>query len=79
MERIRCNFCRKRIEKEYAENKTCPHCGGTSFTVYPNGDYEDLSERLNNGRHYLMGVEPKNLTVKDCLEAFGFSRNGLRG
>jgi len=79
MERIRCNHCNKRVEKEHEEVKRCPHCGGISFTVYPSGDYEDLSDRLNNGRHYLMEVEPRNLTVEDCLEAFGFSRNGLRG
>ena len=36
-----------------------------------------LSLRLDNGRSYLMGVKPENLTVEDCLEAFGFTRNGL--
>ena len=37
----------------------------------------ELSEQLQNGRHYLMGIEPKNLTVEDALEVFGFGRNGL--
>jgi hypothetical protein len=40
---------------------------------------QDLSDRLNNGRSYLMEVEPKKLTVEDCLDAFGFGRNGLGG
>jgi len=39
---------------------------------------DDSNERLQNGRHYLMGVEPKDLTVEDALEAFGFGRNGLK-
>jgi len=26
-----------------------------------------------------MGVGPIDLTVEDCLEAFGFGRNGLGG
>lgn len=33
--------------------------------------------RLQEGRHYLMGVNPKDLTVEDCLEAFGWTRDGL--
>ncbi len=33
---------------------------------------------LNAGRHYLMSVDPDNLTVEDALEAFGFDRNGDR-
>jgi hypothetical protein len=36
-----------------------------------------LAERLNVGRHYLMGVDPSKLTVEDALEAFGFGKNGL--
>jgi hypothetical protein len=40
---------------------------------------EKNNTRLDEGRHYLMGVEPGKLTVEDCLEAFGFSRNGLSG
>ena len=39
---------------------------------------DEDNERLQNGRHYLMGVEPKDLTVEDALEAFGFGRNGLK-
>lgn len=37
----------------------------------------ELSCRLQNGRDYLMGVNPADLTVEDALEAFGFGRNGL--
>ncbi len=33
---------------------------------------QDLADRLNNGRSYLMEVDPKKLTVEDCLDAFGF-------
>ncbi len=40
---------------------------------------QDNNDRLDNGRHYLMGVDPKKLTVEDCLENFGFSRDGLSG
>lgn len=40
---------------------------------------DDLSSKLDKGRHYLMGVEPKDLTVEDALEAFGYHRNGLGG
>ena len=38
-----------------------------------------LHERLQNGRDYLMQVEPDNITVEDSLESFGFGRNGLGG
>lgn len=37
----------------------------------------ELSNQLSEGRHYLMGVEPSELSVEDALEAFGFGRNGL--
>lgn len=37
----------------------------------------DLQQRLENGRHYLMGVQQNEITVEDALEAFGFGRNGL--
>jgi hypothetical protein len=36
-----------------------------------------LSDALNEGRHYLMGVDSDKITVEDSLEAFGFGRNGL--
>lgn len=38
---------------------------------------KELAEHRLNCRHYLMGVEPKNLTVEDCLESLGYGRNGL--
>lgn len=37
-----------------------------------------LGQRLDNGRDYLMTVDPKKLTVEDCFRAFGWSANGLR-
>ena len=38
---------------------------------------KEMFYRLEAGRHYLMGIEPKDLTVEDTLEAFGFGRDGL--
>jgi len=32
--------------------------------------------RLNNGQKYLIDVKPSQLTVKDCLLAFGFNEDG---
>lgn len=37
----------------------------------------DLNRRLLQGRHYLMGVEPKDLTVEDALVALGYTADGL--
>lgn len=34
-------------------------------------------ERLAQGRRYLMTVRPEALTVEDCLEAFGYTRDGF--
>ena len=34
-------------------------------------------QRLQDGRDYLMQVEPDEITVEDSLESFGFGRNGL--
>ena len=36
-----------------------------------------VNNRLTEGRRYLMSVHPKDLTVEDCLRAFGWSSNGL--
>lgn len=36
-----------------------------------------LSLRLDNGRHYLMSTDREDLTVENCLEAFGYTKNGL--
>lgn len=36
-----------------------------------------LSSRLNNGRDYLMSVNSSEITVEDCLEAFGWNKNGI--
>ena len=33
--------------------------------------------RLDNGRSYLMDIEKEKFSIEDCLEAFGFKRNGL--
>ncbi len=40
-------------------------------------DAKELNKRLENGRHYLMGVARTEFSIEDCLEAFGYSRNGL--
>lgn len=37
----------------------------------------ELDGQLQNGRHYLMSVQPINLTVESALEAFGFGRDGM--
>lgn len=37
----------------------------------------DLYARLDKGKHYLMGIEPKDFNAGDALEAFGFTRDGL--
>jgi len=34
-------------------------------------------DRLMAGRDYLMKVNPENLTVEDCFEAFGWTRDGF--
>ncbi len=36
-----------------------------------------FAERLGDGRNYLMSVSPKDLTVEDCLKAFGWKSNGI--
>jgi len=38
---------------------------------------KNYGERLSAGRDFLMTQDPKYLTVEDCLEAFGFTRDGL--
>lgn len=37
----------------------------------------ELLNRLNTGRDYLMTTSNEDLLVEDALEAFGFGRNGL--
>lgn len=37
---------------------------------------EDIKLR-EQCRHYLMSVDPKDLTVEDCLEYLGYGRDGL--
>jgi len=34
-------------------------------------------KRLRDGRHYLMGVEPNEITPEKSLEAFGWDRTGI--
>lgn len=36
-----------------------------------------LGLMLDNGRHYLMSTTPENITIEDCLEAFGFTKEGF--
>jgi len=38
---------------------------------------DQYRKRLNAGRDFLMTQDPKYLTIEDCLEAFGFTRDGL--
>src|SRR5690606_21883237 len=62
---------------------TCDVCNGNKIIKrLKEEDIErirELSERLDKGRDYLMTVKPSELTVEDCLEAFGYNRNGLEG
>ena len=39
-------------------------------------DNDKLCERLRAGRDYLMSVEPDQITISDCFEAFGFGSDG---
>ncbi len=49
--------------------------------IYDNliSDAAKSHQRLQNGRDYLMQVEPNDITVEDSLKSFGFGRNGLGG
>ena len=38
---------------------------------------DEYARRLSSGRDYLMQVQPEDLTVGDCLEAFGWNKNGI--
>lgn len=40
--------------------------------------YSKTLERLQDGRDYLMSVNPNEITVEDCLVAFGWNRCGLK-
>lgn len=40
-------------------------------------DSAQAYQKLQEGRDYLMQVEPEDITVEDALESFGFGRNGL--
>lgn len=39
--------------------------------------YSELAKQRDECRHYLMGVQPSELTVEDALESLGYGRNGL--
>lgn len=39
---------------------------------------QELNARIEECRHYLMGVSEDEITVGDALESLGFGRNGLR-
>ena len=38
---------------------------------------KQLTNDLHNGRDYLMTVQPQDLTVEDCLIAFGWNSDGF--
>ena len=72
------------VENQYnytlIENDKLSNSGGNagySEGVSQPGAVAEMNNQLENGRHYLMSVQPKDLTVEDALEAFGFGRNGL--
>lgn len=37
----------------------------------------ELQQRLEEGRDYLMSASAESINAEDALEAFGFGRNGL--
>jgi hypothetical protein len=39
--------------------------------------FNDPQDRLDKGRDYLMQVQPKDLTIEDCLAAFGWNENNI--
>lgn len=69
----------KRIDQIKAWLADVPN-GPSAIEFFEELDDEnyELHERLQEGRDYLMSVEPSDLTVEDALEALGFERNGLR-
>ncbi len=38
---------------------------------------QELNRRLYEGRHYLMGVRPEEITPQSALIAFGYDEKGL--
>lgn len=50
------------------------YCLWEESETAPNSDY---AKRLQSGRDYLMQVEPNKITVENCLEAFGWTKNGF--
>jgi hypothetical protein len=70
------------IEKFLAEHREeLLRRTNSGFRSGEKAEREKMTEkenRLNAGRDYLMSVSPSKLTVEDCLEAFGFGRNGLK-
>lgn len=41
------------------------------------GLLDELNQRLEDGRNYLMSIEANKVVIADALEAFGFGRSGL--
>jgi hypothetical protein len=62
---------------EYGENSDCSVLWYALECLKLKALEDDSAKRLNEGRDYLMGVQPDKLSVEDALEAFGFGRNGL--
>ena len=42
-----------------------------------NSEYLQLLKRFKSGRDYLMQVQAEEVTVEDCLVAFGWDSNGF--
>lgn len=39
--------------------------------------FEESEAKRDECRDYLMGIDPKDLTVEDALEALGYGRDGI--
>lgn len=69
------SWCEK-CEKAGGGDNCDGSCFPKDFLTQP-VQQTNLFERLDAGRHYLMGTRPEDITVEDALEAFGYTRNGF--
>lgn len=58
---------------EDIERKKCLCSCGLEIAIE---NYDHMTSSMQSGRHFLMSVNPSDLTVESALEAFGFGRNG---
>jgi len=67
----------KKICEEY-DNSPADTAWEGDHPIFQLATHNDkLNERLRDGLSYLMSVDQDEITVGDCLKAFGFSRDDL--